>query len=389
MTTPAMTTPDTTAATLPPRLVSIDVFRGMTILGMILVNNPGDWGTVYAPLSHAAWHGWTPTDLVFPFFLFIVGVAIVLALKRRVDDGTDKAAIVGKLCRRAAIIFALGLFLSGFPFGLFGPRSFSELLETWRIPGVLQRIAVCYLVASVLFLYCRERALKIWTAACLFGYWAIMTLLPVPGQGAPDLDTKGGHLAGWLDRTVLGDHLWLHAKVYDPEGILSTIPALATTLFGVFTGLLLVSKLKPEERLVRLFVRGSLLIVAGYAWGWFFPINKALWTSSYAVFTAGQAMCALALCHYFFDFRGHPAVAKPFLVYGVNSITVFVGSGLLARALSNVQIGETSLQEFLYSHLFTSWLPPYPASLAYALTWITGWFLVLAWMYRRGLMLKV
>jgi predicted acyltransferase len=372
-----------------PRLVSVDVFRGMTILLMILVNNPGDWDTVYAPLLHADWHGWTPTDLVFPFFLFIVGVAIVLALKRRVDAGADKAALVGKLVRRAAIIFALGLFLNGFPFGLFGPHSFAERLETWRIPGVLQRIAVCFLVVSLLFLYCRERTLKLWTAACLFGYWALITLVPVPGHGAPDLDSKGGHLPGWLDLTLLGDHIWVLGKVYDPEGILSTIPAIATTLFGVLAGLLLVSSLKPEQRLVRLFVRGSLLVVAGYVWGWFLPINKAIWTSSYAVLTAGQAMCALALCYYFFDLRGHLAVAKPFLVYGVNSITVYVGSGLLSRTLGYVEIDGTSLQELLYAQLFSSWLPPYAASLAYAITWIAGWFAVLLWMYRRRLMLKI
>ncbi len=270
------------SAEKPVRLVSVDVFRGMTILLMILVNNPGSWHTVYWPLLHAEWHGWTPTDLVFPFFLFIAGVAIVLAMKRRVDEGAPRRAMVAKLFRRAAILFGLGLFLSGYPFGLFGPRTFTALLETWRIPGVLQRIALCYLVASLLFLYCRERILKAVTLASLFGYWALMTLVPVPGQGAPDLDSKGGHLAGWLDRTVLGDHLWVSAKVYDPEGILSTIPAVATTLLGVFAGLVLVAKIDPAERVARLLVRGSLLVATGYVWGWFLPINKALWTSSYA-----------------------------------------------------------------------------------------------------------
>ncbi len=373
----------------PARMTSIDAFRGMTILGMILVNNPGDWNTVYWPLLHAEWHGWTPTDLVFPFFLFIVGVAIVLALGWRLEAGFDKKEIVVKTVKRAAIIFALGLFLSGFPFGIFGPRSFERLLETWRVPGVLQRIAVCYLIVSLMFLYCRERALKVWTVLCLFGYWALMTLVPVPGQGAPNIDEKGSHLAGWLDRVVFGDHLWISAKVYDPEGLLSTIPSLATTLFGVFTGLLLASKLEPLEKAARLLVRGALLVAAGYVWSWFFPLNKAIWTSSYAVFTAGQAMCGLALCYWFFDIHGHRTYAKPFVIYGLNSITVFVGSGLLAKTLADVKIGGSSLHSIIYENLFTSWLPPYVASLGYALVWIGGWFVVLWWMYRRGWFLKV
>jgi len=378
-----------THAAKPQRLVSVDAFRGMTILLMILVNNPGSWQTVYWPLLHAEWHGWTPTDLVFPFFLFIVGVAIVLAMKRRVDEGAPKGAMVAKILRRSAILFGLGLFLSGFPFGLFGPRTFAELLETWRIPGVLQRIALGYLAASLLYLYCRERTLKAVTLASLFGYWALMTLVPVPGQGAPDLDSKGGHLAGWLDRTVFGGHVWVSAKVYDPEGILSTVPAVATTLFGVFAGLVLVAKLDPAERVAKLLVRGSLLVVAGYVWGWFFPINKALWTSSYAVMTAGQAFCALALCHHFFDVRGRFALAKPFQIYGVNAITVFVGSGLLAKTLYYVKVGDSSLHEALYEGFLASWLPPYVASLSFAVLWVIGWFAVLVWMYRRGLVLKV
>jgi predicted acyltransferase len=207
------------------RLLSVDVFRGMTIVGMILVNNPGNLKTTYWPLQHAEWHGWTPTDLVFPFFLFIVGVAIVLALKRRLDAGTSKRPLVMKVVKRSAIIFGLGLFLSGYPFGLFGPRGFGELVEVWRIPGVLQRIAICYLVVSLLVLFCRVRTLKILTVVFLVGYWALMTLVPVPGLGAPDIDDPGGHLSAWIDRAVFGDHVWQYAKVYDPEGVLSTIPA--------------------------------------------------------------------------------------------------------------------------------------------------------------------
>ncbi len=373
----------------PERLVAVDAFRGMTILAMILANNPGDFGAVYWPLAHAEWHGCTPTDLIFPFFLFIVGVSVVLALQWRLDAGAARGPLTGKVFRRSAILFAMGLFLSGYPFGFFGPRSLERLLETWRIAGVLQRIAVCYLLVSLLLLFCRRRILR-WTAAvCLFGYWFLMTAVPVPGHGAPDLDDKGAHLAGWIDRTVLGNHIWSYGKVYDPEGILSTIPALATTLFGVFAGWLLVSKLARVEKVARLLVRGVMLTAAGYVWSWFFPFNKALWTSSYAVFTAGLATCGLALCLWAFDVRRHRAWAQPFVVYGLNAILVFVGSGGVARTLAYVKVDGTSAKTLIYETLFVSWLPPYVASLGYAIAWVLAWYVLLAWLYRRGWFLKI
>jgi predicted acyltransferase len=376
-------------AEAPSRLLSVDVFRGLTMVAMILVNNPGDPGTTYWPLQHARWHGWTPTDLVFPFFLFIVGVAIVLALRRRVDAGAPLRPLHLKILRRSLILFGLGLFLAGFPFGLFGTRSFAELLAVWRIPGVLQRIAVCYLVVSLLVLHCRVRTLKLVTVALLVGYWALMTLLPVPGQGAPDIDEPGGHLSAWLDRAVFGDHVWDQARVYDPEGLLSTLPALATTLFGVFAGLLLAARIEPLERMARLFVAGAALAVAGFVWGWFFPINKPIWTSSYAVFTAGLAFSTLALCYWWVDLRGRRTFTRFFVVYGVNAIAVYVGSGALARTLALVTIGGLPLKQQIYNALLASWLPPHLASLAYALAWVAGWFLVLAWMDRRQIHITV
>ncbi len=374
------------------RLQSVDVFRGATVVAMILVNNPGDWSSVYWPLLHAEWHGCTPTDLIFPFFLFIVGVAIVLAFGRRLEHGDgDRRRLLGKIVRRALILFALGLFLSGYPFGLFGPRSFERLLETWRIPGVLQRIAICYAITSAMFLFCRRRTLAISCGAFLLGYWALITLVDVPGLGPPDLDSRGDHLPGWVDRAVFGSHLWVSAKVYDPEGLLSTIPAIATTLFGVFAGFLLTAKHGAWKKLTRLVALGAALTVGGYLWSAFLPLNKALWTSSYATFTAGLAMICLALCFWLFDIREHRAWAKPFTVYGVNAITVFVGSGVLARTLARVKVGASpqSLHSWIYGSLFTSWLPPYVASLAYAIAWILGWLVVLGWMARRGWVLKV
>ena len=380
---------ETPTAEAPSRLLSVDVFRGMTMVAMILVNNPGDPGTTYWPLQHARWHGWTPTDLVFPFFLFIVGVAIVLALRRRMDAGAPMRPLHLKILRRSLILFGLGLFLAGFPFGLFGSRSLAELLAVWRIPGVLQRIAVCYLVVSLLVLHCRVRTLKLVTVALLVGYWALMTLVPVPGQGDPNIDDPGGHLSAWLDRAVFGDHVWEYAKVYDPEGLLSTLPALATTLFGVFAGLLLAARIEPLERVARLFVAGAALAAAGFVWGWFFPINKPIWTSSYAVFTAGLAFSTLALCYWWVDLRGERRLTRFFVIYGVNAIAVYVGSGALARTLTLVEVGGVPLKQVIYQALFLSWLPPHAASLFYALTWVAGWFLVLAWMYRRKLFITI
>jgi predicted acyltransferase len=192
-----------------------------------------------------------------------------------------------------------------------------------------------------------------------------------------------------MDRAVFGDHLWAYSKVYDPEGILSTIPALATTLFGVFAGLLLVAARDPVHKVAELFVRGSFLTGIGFVWGWIFPINKAIWTSSYAVFTAGIAFCCLALCLWFFDIEDNPRTAKLFAVYGVNAITLYVGSGILARTLLYLQIDGVSLKQLIFGSAFASWLPPHLASLAYALTWIGGWFLVLYWMYRRRVFIKI
>ncbi len=210
------------------RLLSLDVFRGMTIAGMVLVNNPGTWSAIYTPLEHAEWHGATPTDYIFPFFLFIVGIAIPLALGKRVEEGGINKNIYLKIFRRFALIFLLGLFLAGFPFFDF---------STWRIPGVLQRIAVCYLIASLIFIRTNWKQQTFIAVSLLFVYWALMTLINVPGCEVTTINDKACNLAAYLDRLVFGEnHIWRSAKVYDPEGILSTIPAIATTLSGVLTG---------------------------------------------------------------------------------------------------------------------------------------------------------
>jgi len=369
------------------RLYSLDAFRGAAIAAMILVNNPGSWSHVFPPLEHARWNGWTPTDLVFPFFLFIVGVALVFSLTRRIE-GNDRGKALPRIFRRAAVLFLLGLFLNGFPFLSFSPLGLHPHLVHLRIPGVLQRIALCYLGASLLFLYVPHRRLPWIVAGILLGYWALMGLVSAPGAGAPG--GKDANPAAWLDRLLLGGHLWAYSKTWDPEGILSTFPALCTTLFGVSAGKMFFQDLSGAERTARLMVRGALLVILGFVWNWFFPINKNLWTSSYAVFTAGQAFCALGVFYWFADVQKKRGWTFPLVVYGRNAITVFVMSGILGRLLVLIRLGDgTALKTWIYREVFLSWLPPVYASLAYALAWVGGWYLVLLWMYKRKIFLKV
>jgi predicted acyltransferase len=364
------------------RMASLDVFRGLTIAGMILVNNPGSWEHIYSPLEHAAWHGLTPTDLVFPFFLFIVGVSITLALGKRAERGGPRRDLYVKIVRRTLLIFALGLFLTGLPF---------DDLSTWRIPGVLQRIAVCYLCASLIFLNTSWRTQTIIAAALLVFYCLLMTMTPVPGFGAGNL-TMEGNLAAYVDRAVLGRHTW--KPLYDPEGILSTVPAVVTTLCGVLTGHLLRSRRTPLEKLVWMFASGDACMFVGWAWGYWFPVNKALWTSSYVLVTAGLALQLLALCYWLVDVRGRSRWAKPFLVFGANALAVYFLSEFFSHVISWLTFARpdgtrVDARTLLFERLSHSWLSPLNASLVLALCTVLLWLGVMAILYRRKIFIKV
>jgi len=395
------------------RLMSLDVFRGATIASMILVNNPGNWGAVYPPLLHAPWHGWTFTDTVFPFFVWIVGVAIPLSFNRRLEQGRTRAELFGHVVRRAAIIFALGFFLNFFTY-LVDVELWHKGLSAWlhkmtteiRIPGVLQRIAVCYLFASLIFLCTKLRGQLIWLAGLLAGYWLLMKLVPVPGFGAGVLDERG-NLAQYLDNVLLGNHVAYGHRTpgsldtWDPEGILSTLPAIATCLFGILAGQLIRSKRSAEEKTAWLFVAGNVLLFVGLVMNWWFPINKKIWTSSYSVFMAGLAMNCLAVCYWLIDVKGWQRWAKPFAVYGMNAITVFVLAGILGRLSLAVKV--TNLEGKLVpikAYLFDTFFMPLAsgphavystkiASLLWALMYVTGLYLVAYVMYRRKWFLKV
>ncbi len=366
------------------RLVSLDVFRGITIAGMVLVNNPGTWEHIYWPLQHASWHGWTPTDLVFPFFLFIVGVAITLAFGSRVESGRSKRDLYLKVLKRSLIIFAIGLFLNGFPY-----FNVAEL----RIPGVLQRIAVCYLFASIIFLNTKIRTQVVITVGLLFVYWSLLELVAAPGFAAGDL-TKEGSLPSFIDRVVFGKHVWAEGKVYDPEGLLSTIPALATTLIGVLAGHWLRTKHSSYEKVAGLFVAGASCVAVGWAWNPFFPINKALWTSSYVLFTGGLALQLLALCYWVIDIKGYRRWAKPFEIFGVNAIALYVGAGLMAALLGLIKVTRAdgtkiTLGGWIYDNLFAAWASPINASLAFAIVFVLVWLAFMWILFRRNIFIKV
>ena len=381
---------------------------------MLLVNNPGTWGAIHPPLRHAEWHGWTPTDLVFPFFLFIVGITTQLSLNARRARGDGEGALRRQILRRAGLIFLFGLLLNGFPFFTWGAvagnpdPSFADRivdrLENWRIMGVLQRIGIAYAIAALIAFRGSVRTQVVALAALLFGYWFVMTVPPVPGTGTPAalfLDVPGRTMAAWWDRFFLdwsrvglGNHLWISAKTWDPEGILSTTGAIGTALLGNLAGRWIGQARPLPERLNGLFAAGALLMMAGLMWHWVFPINKALWTGSYVLFTGGMAGVALATIMWIIDVQRFDRWTKPFVVYGVNPMVAFVGSGVMARLIySIVKVpydGQTiALQSAIYRAGFASWLSPMNASLAFALTFVVFWYLILLLLYRRNIIFKV
>jgi len=367
------------------RLLSLDVFRGITIAGMVLVNNPGSWSNIYPALEHAKWNGVTPTDLIFPFFLFIVGVAITFSLTKRKERGDNHNKLLLQVFRRSLILFGLGLILQGFPY---------YDLSIIRIPGVLQRIAVCYFFASLIFLKADLKTIAYIGAALLLIYWGLMTLIPVPGVGYPNLEPTT-NLGAWLDRTIFSEaHLWKSSKVWDPEGLLSTIPAISTALFGVLTGAWLRSSKDDAVKVVWMFIFGNLGMLLGIIWDMWFPINKSIWTSSYVLYTAGMALQFLAFCYWLIDVKNYKWWTKPFVVYGLNAITLFFASGIIGRLFSIIKVtdyagSEVSLQAYLYNLLFTPWLSPINASLAWALCYILVWLGLMWILYSRKIFIKV
>ena len=426
------------------RIISLDVLRGITIMMMILVNNPGSWGTIFAPLKHAEWIGCTPTDLVFPFFIFILGAAIPLAIVSKVLNQETFL----KILTRSLRIICLGLFLGFYGkieiFDLEGyPLLVSKLIITvivayvllgnfeqkiklyWvltlffifmflafggieayrevRLPGVLQRIGIVYFFTSLVYLKTEIRGQIITVGILLLGYWAIMTLVPVPGFGPANLD-KGTNLAAWIDNLLLENHLWAFSKTWDPEGILSTIPAIANGIVGLLIGQLLNSGLAQKDKATKMFGAGLVLVILALIWNPFFPMNKSLWTSSFVLYTAGFATLFLAIFYYVIDIKGYKNWTTPILFWGVNPMIVFFLSGILPRVLSSIKVEnpayisdnleeipeQIGLQEYLNKFCILPYFDdPKVASLMWALLNVAFWTLVLWYFYKKKLFFKV
>lgn len=419
------------------RLISLDVFRGLTILLMTVVNNPGDWGNVYPPLLHANWHGCTPTDLVFPFFIFIMGVAISFAMPTKTYDST----VFNKILVRSVRMFALGLFFNFFDkIEFFGFQGIPLLLirmtitiavgyalmgnfnsklknglafgililyfvlayggfeayQNVRIPGVLQRIAIVYFIVSLLYLKTTIRTQILVGTVILLGYWAMMTLIPVPGIGAPNLEI-GTNLAAWVDSVVLKNHMYQQTKTWDPEGVLSTIPSVATGIVGLVIGQILHLSETKKQKAKKILLSGAGLLVLGLLWNTVFPINKSLWTSSFVLYTGGLAATTLSILYYIIDVMNIKKGIKLFLIWGVNPMIVFFFSQIIPQALVMIQFQnpqnpekQINLIDYLYGFgiapFFTN---PMAASLAGALVYVGIWSFILWLFYKNKLIFKV
>jgi predicted acyltransferase len=368
------------------RLFSLDVFRGATIAAMILVNNPGN-ERAYAPLNHATWNGWTPTDLVFPFFLFIVGVSLTLSFRSRLERGSSGRELLLHTLRRSAILFFIGLTLNGFP-------HFN--VANWRVTGVLQRIALAYLAASVITLYFETRGIIAWTVTLLAGYWLLMRFVPVPGIGMPGSDMPindpNANLSWYVDKLYLPGAMY--EKTRDPEGILSTLPAIATALIGVLTGKWLAEPFSAEKKTGGMLLAGAAAIVAGEIWDFWFPINKKLWTSSFVLLTAGCALVALALCYWLCDVKLRRGWwTKPFLVFGSNAIAAYVLADLVSSLLYNWRVHSGhkvfTAQDYIYKAIFGGIASKPVESLLYSIAFVAICWLPIYWMYRKRIFLKI
>ncbi len=367
------------------RLVSLDAFRGATMAGMILVNNPGTWSAIYPQLEHSAWNGWTFTDWIFPFFLWIVGVAITFSFVHRQERGDTKRILLLQITKRSLIIFGLGLFLAGFPY-------FN--LSTIRIMGVLPRIAICYFAASILVLCTKSIRVQVcWLAGLLVSYWLMMKFIPVPGISVGVLE-KGKNFSAYIDSLLLSGHMWSQTKTWDPEGIVSTLPAIATTIFGVLTGRYLLSQHSKEEKTAWMFIAGNILLLAGATLDMWLPINKGIWTSSYSVFMAGWALICFATFYWLIDVKGYSRWAKPFIIFGMNAITVYVFSESFGKLYDSVIMlkqpdgSEISLQETIFKTFFLPLACPVNASLIFALCYLLFVFFIAWILWRRKWFLR-
>ncbi|HVT92589.1 MAG TPA: heparan-alpha-glucosaminide N-acetyltransferase domain-containing protein [Bryobacteraceae bacterium] len=360
------------------RLISLDAFRGLTIALMIMANNAGS-SAMYYQFQHAEWNGWTIADTIFPSFIWIVGVAITISLGKRLAAGTPKPRLITQAARRAAILFVFGLIIYAVP-------NFD--LSTQRILGVLQRIAICYFIAVLIYLSTNVRGQIIWTLGLLASYWMLMTLVPVPGYGPGNLSVDG-NFAHYIDRIVLGHHNYHSTKTWDPEGVISTIPSIATALLGLLAGRLLIIRRSLAERCVWMFITGSALMFAAFVCEIWMPINKHLWTSSFSLFMAGLDFLIFGGFLWLIDGCGYKKFAKPFTIFGMNAITVYMVSELFSELLHAIPVGDGNLRQWIFQNLFASMASPQTAAFLYALAFTLLMYVLAYGLYRKKWFLRV
>ena len=358
------------------RLLSLDFFRGITIAGMIIVNDPGSWSYVYAPLRHAEWNGATPTDLVFPFFLFIVGVSITLSLGNFKEKITT--SIYLKIIKRTIIIFALGVFLALFP-----DFDFSNL----RVVGVLQRIALVYLICSIIFLHSNYKSQLILGSCLLIVYWIIMMYIPFNGNPAGTLE-PGLNFAAWIDSFIVPGRMY--QGTWDPEGLFSTIPSVATGISGMICGNIIKNNRSSNlEKIIKIFFWGSIILIISHFWDYIFPINKHIWTSSYVLYSSGLAMIILAMSMWVIDEKKYTSNIKFGLVFGSNAITAYVLHGIVWRLFQFPLIGGVGFQKFWMNTGIKIGLPAEFVSLDWALFYTIVIYIIIYQLYKRKIFIKI
>jgi predicted acyltransferase len=380
-----MTAITTNETVLKKRLLSLDVFRGITMASMILVNDPGG-DQSYSPLEHSKWNGCTPTDLIFPFFLFMVGISIVYAMESRKEVTTDHNKLIEHAFKRMIILLFITYVIRFYFLVDLRHIRISEVLAHMRIPGVLTRIAVVYFICAVLYIKTSQKTRDWLFVIFLAGYYIIMTFIPVPGVGYANLEPTT-NLGAWLDRTIFTtNHLWAESKTWDPEGLLGTIPAVATGLFGIRLGTWI--KRKDHEDSVKvtwMFVYGVIAVILALIWDLFFPINKALWTSSFVLYTGGLATIGLALSYWLIDVRGHKKFTSIFVAFGANAITAYILADFIPHYMGMIKIGG----KLIYNVFFSPYLSPVNASLAYAILVVLVIWIVMWVLYKRKIIIKV
>jgi predicted acyltransferase len=376
--------------------VSLDAFRGFTIASMVLVNNPGDWSNIHGPLEHAKWHGWTFTDWIFPFFLFIGGISMTFSLGRRAEAGDDKAALLRQLAKRAAIIFAIGCVLNLIPNFAFG---------SVRIPGVLQRIALCTMLAAPIVVYLDLRRQILAIALVLAVYTTLMLVVPVPGVDgsvAAGALEPGRDFGSWVDRHILAGHMWAASKTWDPEGLVSTLSALASQLFGVLTGRWLATKRPMAVKTIAMLgAGGACLAVGAIIDATFMPINKSLWTTSYAITMTGFGLLVFAAFYWLMDALDSERlralcqkILMPFTIYGMNALFIFMLSSLVGKTVVFVKFSQPegpplALKTLLYAPLKGLPLAATNSSLLYAVLFDLGMFAIAYGMWKKRWFVKV